>query len=321
MKQYEAKSIADVSIIMVTCKRPTLLANTLNSLQEQTVRPAEVLIIDNGSTPTHIAEIQDLISDRPHIKLFTPGLSNTSAARNFGLDHASSTYLIVLDDDDFLHCEALQTMVTKMDKEQLDICFTNYLFFHSDSINIEARSLDQSYRAQRMLIALAANIAQSLPSLRVRKNSFAFICYFSPIIHAVMLRRGCIKSIRFDTSMTFCEDLNFWHQLTISTSQIGFCNLTLSYYRRHAGNLTNEYSITDSFKFYQGILDSETLEEPIDLFFLHLKLWKYGRRLKEHQSQAILSRSHLMKSWRLWLTLPLILPSLLLLRYNRTVGK
>lgn len=88
----------DVSVIVCThrMERWSWLLECLASLERQTLRPREVIIVVDGSL-----EIRERLAERngPEITLFAAQPSGLSAAKNLGLAHASGTFVAFLDDD------------------------------------------------------------------------------------------------------------------------------------------------------------------------------------------------------------------------------
>jgi glycosyltransferase involved in cell wall biosynthesis len=89
-----------ISIIIPTYNRSSLLEETLDALCRQTAPHylGEVIIINDGSTDL-TDEVVDGFSDRLPIRYFRQARSGVSSARNRGLREASSSVVLLLDDD------------------------------------------------------------------------------------------------------------------------------------------------------------------------------------------------------------------------------
>lgn len=85
----------DVSVIIPTWNRPSLLSRVLESLAAQsTDRRFEVIIVENGSV--HTTSLADRFPTFHFLRLPERGVC---AARNAGALHAQGALLIFLDDD------------------------------------------------------------------------------------------------------------------------------------------------------------------------------------------------------------------------------
>jgi glycosyltransferase involved in cell wall biosynthesis len=84
-----------ISVVIVTYNRPLEVQETVRSLLNQSVKPFEILVIDDGSDPRLRMTV-----DFPNFKLIRfdkeRGLSNS---RNFGINEAKGEYVAFLDDD------------------------------------------------------------------------------------------------------------------------------------------------------------------------------------------------------------------------------
>jgi glycosyltransferase involved in cell wall biosynthesis len=90
-----------VSVVIVTKDRPENLRNLLRSLVGQSLKPDEVLVVDNNSSKSYKAvfsEFQSRLSLRTVVEI-TPGIP---AARNRGIREAKGEIILFTDDD----CEA-----------------------------------------------------------------------------------------------------------------------------------------------------------------------------------------------------------------------
>ncbi len=84
-----------ISVVIVTYNRPLEVQDTVRSLLNQSVKPFEILVIDDGSKPP-----LRMMVDSQVLNLIRfdeeRGLSNS---RNFGINEAKGEYVAFLDDD------------------------------------------------------------------------------------------------------------------------------------------------------------------------------------------------------------------------------
>jgi len=86
------------SVVVVTKDRPELIGELLESLTRQTLRPDEVLVIDNNSSASYdeaLAPYRDRLPLRVVVEA-TPGIA---AARNRGIREATGEIVAFTDDD------------------------------------------------------------------------------------------------------------------------------------------------------------------------------------------------------------------------------
>lgn len=85
-----------ISCIIPTCDRPDLLKESLQSIFNQTIKPCEIIIINNGREEINLLDNHNLT-----VKIFNIiPYAGVAQARNFGAYQATGDYLAFLDDDD-----------------------------------------------------------------------------------------------------------------------------------------------------------------------------------------------------------------------------
>lgn len=89
----------NLSIVICTFNRASLLELALNSIAKQTTAPYEVLVIDNKSTDNTKEIVSVFQNTIPYLKYYYEKNIGLSQARNRGVRESSGDYLAFLDDD------------------------------------------------------------------------------------------------------------------------------------------------------------------------------------------------------------------------------
>jgi len=104
----ETVSGPKVSVIVPAYNAEQGIQTTLKSLQEQTWRNLEILVVDDSSTDQTREVVQDFMKKDDRIEwLSTPVNSGAYTARNIGLEAATGEYVTVHDADDWSHVEKI----------------------------------------------------------------------------------------------------------------------------------------------------------------------------------------------------------------------
>ena len=105
---------SDISVIIPTCDRPEYVREAIASALAQTVRPHEILVIDNGTRELRLDGFP------PEVKLhrIAPRIG-PARARNFGAAVATGAYLAFLDDDDWWEPSFLANARAVLDGENV----------------------------------------------------------------------------------------------------------------------------------------------------------------------------------------------------------
>ena len=95
----EAKQI---SVVIPLYNKESEIERALRSVVEQSLRPHEVIVVDDGSTDSSAAIVERFISEHPNhnIRLIRQKNSGVSAARNRAISLATTEYVALLDGDD-----------------------------------------------------------------------------------------------------------------------------------------------------------------------------------------------------------------------------
>ncbi len=91
--------VAPLDVVVRTASRHRLLREALQSLAQQLVKPARVIVVDDGAVPS--AAVCREFEDRLPVEVVeTGGGAGRSAAAQLGLERASASHVVFLDDDD-----------------------------------------------------------------------------------------------------------------------------------------------------------------------------------------------------------------------------
>ena len=119
-----------VTIIIPTYNRDMFLNRCLNSLYEQTYRPLEIIIIDDGSKDKTYEVVQEFISKFPtngfEIIYFFQNNNGAPSARNKGISESSGDWIQFLDSDDYLPNNKITNQVASLKKAKADLSLCNY---------------------------------------------------------------------------------------------------------------------------------------------------------------------------------------------------
>lgn len=104
-----------VSVIIPVWNRKRFLADAVESVQRQTYRPLEILVVDDGSTDGTrecLEKVAGKRADGVSIRPFFRSHEGVSAARQFGLENAAGDFIQFLDSDDVLLPEKISKQVS-----------------------------------------------------------------------------------------------------------------------------------------------------------------------------------------------------------------
>lgn len=116
-----------VSIVIPTFNRVKFLQEALNSIWEQSYRPIEVLVVDDGSSDSTKFLVESWIREKNSsnftVLYFYQSRCGAQVARNLGLIESTGEYIQFLDSDDTLLPEKLQWAVKILEDQEKDFVY------------------------------------------------------------------------------------------------------------------------------------------------------------------------------------------------------
>jgi len=109
--------VSKVSVIMPCYNDGAYIREALASVNAQTYKDIEVIIIDDGSDDPNTLQILDNISES-NIKLLKTKRLRPAGARNEGISQATGKYILPLDADDIIEPEYIEKAVSIMEKDE-----------------------------------------------------------------------------------------------------------------------------------------------------------------------------------------------------------
>ena len=209
-----------VSVVMPVYNGATYLRTALDSVFRQTVRPHEIIVVDDGSTddtPDILAQYGAAIT-----VLRQPNAGN-AAARNTGAAVATGRWMAVLDADDEWEATKLEQQLQVC--QDVDLVHTRVVHVHDDSSVHDPAEQDSAVCEGNVLRELLA-------------DNF--------IVHSSVLVR--LESVRqvggYDESLLSCCDWDLWIRMAFRGLRVRRCALPLTRYRWRAGSVSKDYRQT-----------------------------------------------------------------------------
>jgi glycosyltransferase involved in cell wall biosynthesis len=105
---------ATVTAILPVFNGRAFLAEAVKSVMAQTLRPVELIVVDDGSTDGSLEELEKLTESPFPIRILRQTNRGQSAARNLAAKQAQGEYLAFLDQDDRWYPQHLELLVAPL---------------------------------------------------------------------------------------------------------------------------------------------------------------------------------------------------------------
>jgi glycosyltransferase involved in cell wall biosynthesis len=212
------KSASYAAILCTYNSEETALA-ALNAILNQSIKPNEIIIIDDCSQDATIEIIQNAIKSLPEVNFIKNELNlGQSASRNKAAQIANSEILIFFDDDDISKPERAQAHM-QMYQGSADISFVSSSKKYTNGYSVDCINQKLSLKdlsAKDWVLKLTTGKAKS-----VLKNLWV-PCSTCAVNRAYFLSIG-----GFDTSMRRLEDAEFFVRVAIAKGSASWSNENL----------------------------------------------------------------------------------------------
>lgn len=115
-----------VTVVVPVYNAETTVAKTVASLQAQTYKNLDILLINDGSTDNSLEICEKLASEDLRVRVHDQENAGVSAVRNKGIELAKGTYLAFADSDDVFDPKMIEVLLENMVKENADISVCSY---------------------------------------------------------------------------------------------------------------------------------------------------------------------------------------------------
>lgn len=220
-----------VSIITPTFNSAKFIAQTIQSVQNQTYNNWELIIVDDCSTDRTISIINDFIANDKRIYLYQLNQnSGAGIARNLAIEKANGRFIAFLDSDDLWKPEKLNKQVNFLISNNLPFTFSYY-----ESINEEGNPIHKITKAPKNLTYKQLFFCNFVGNL----TGIYDVNYFGKIpISKIRKRQDWIVWLtilkKIKAAKPFPESLAYYRIRTdsISASKIGLLKSNYSVYRQ-----------------------------------------------------------------------------------------
>lgn len=135
-----------VSVIVPVYNPGAYLVQCLDSLCGQTLKDLEIICVEDGSTDTSPAILEDYAAKDPRITVLAHAQNRgCAAARNTGMAAARGTYIHFLDSDDWIDPGYLEELVTIAEREGLPLVMNSNILLEAEGgpgVRFEPGSFD-----------------------------------------------------------------------------------------------------------------------------------------------------------------------------------
>lgn len=131
-----------IGVVVAVYNTEKWLGECLESLVNQTKKFSEIVLVDDGSTDGSLMICKRFKSRYPEINVYYQKNGKQGKARNNGISHISSEYLLFVDSDDILYPDTVERLSNILSKKRYDAVYFEAEIFGK-------KELFQSYHYNR----------------------------------------------------------------------------------------------------------------------------------------------------------------------------
>jgi glycosyltransferase involved in cell wall biosynthesis len=210
-----------VSCVIPTFNSARFLAEAVASALAQTLPPAEVIVVDDGSTD----ETCDIAASfGGKVRLIQQPTAGPSATRNTGIRNAQGDFVAFLDADDRWHTEKLARQLDRLKTGRPpDVCVAMVQSFWMPELDTEYQRLRDHSRAQ------------PVPGY---------------VSGTMVTRRDVFDRVGlFDERLWFGDSADWFTRAEAADLDVVLLPEVLLYHRMHAGNITRRRAVDSKKEF------------------------------------------------------------------------
>lgn len=208
-----------VSVVIPARNAAQTLAETLDSLLQQTFTDWEALVVDDGSTDQTVEVVERYAASDRRFSLLPEAGVGAAGARNAGISAAQYRYLLFLDADDWLLPSHLDRLISALREDSL--------------LDVAVCGWAHVTPAREFVFEQRDGDCGDL------FKAHAQYCY--SLIHTYLLDRAVVEEAGgFDTDFETCEDWDLFQRIARAGARFGRVADILAAYRMRGGSTSSD---------------------------------------------------------------------------------
>lgn len=232
-----AQNLPIISIIMPIYNSEQYLRKSLDSLTSQTLYNIEIICINDGSHDGSLDILTEYANNDTRVKVFSQENAGPACARNVGLSHVTSPYLMFCDSDDWYEPGMCAKMLQTITRNQVDFVMCDANIFEEDHNHYRSQeTIEYHHSKLHGEITLTDDIKPQITVLLWNK-----------IFKMDFVRQ---YQITFPTGYEHDDAAFIWQYLAVSSAAIGLDDKLYNYLLRGDSIMGKVYSNKNKHKIY-----------------------------------------------------------------------
>lgn len=225
-----------ISIVIPIYNAEKYLEECLNSIKNQTYKNFEVIMVNDGSKDESETICKRFLEYDARFRYFTKENGGVSSARNLGLDNVKGDFITFIDSDDWIAENHLELLINSIKKTNSDIVVSCYKEFDN---NIDTYYTIVYTKQEKNLLNFEKMNRDDFLTIFPKLMSLN-VCFNNAV--AKLFRKELVNNLRFDTSIKYGEDLDFYFSLYLNVESISYVDELTYVYRIHGDSTTSNFN-------------------------------------------------------------------------------
>jgi glycosyltransferase involved in cell wall biosynthesis len=239
---------SDISVVIPVYNGQAHIAKAIDSVMRQTLAPAEIIVVNDGSTDN---TLDVLLAYAAHVTIITTPNRGVSSARNTGMKTVKTEWIAFLDADDEWHDDKLEKQARYLAaRPQAGLCCCDYSY------------QDRHCPETTYFTHLASTKFGNVNAWAAHPLCGLIAVNFVGTASTVLVKRKLLQTLGgFDSKYKQAEDYDLWIRCALHA---GFAVMPDVLVRkvRHSHNLTNDQA--ETMHFHELVLEDHRRRNTFD---------------------------------------------------------
>ena len=234
-----------VSVIVPIYNVEQYLERCIKSIQNQTYKDLEIILVDDGSPDNCGAICDRYAAEDKRIKVIHKENGGLSDARNFGIHAATGEYFFLVDSDDWIHNQAVEILMQMIVQNSCQVVICGYQYAYEGKEYTDDK-LSVKYvvdKYQDVDTYIAQDIYFSCPDKRLEYTVAWNKIYHKDLFKDISYPKGKVHEDEYTT-----------FKLLHGAKKIGIIDLPLYYYFVRENSIMGEFK-QNRFDVFDGYIE------------------------------------------------------------------
>ena len=273
-----------VSVIIPVYNMEKYLLRCLRSVMKQTLKEIEIICVNDGSTDSSLAILQECANNDNRITIIDKKNTGYGNTMNIGIEQAKGDYIGIVESDDFIHPAMYENLYRTAIQQSAEVVKANY-FIYSNAAKEETVYLEALQEC------MYHEVIEPMKDFK--------IFFVSPSIWSAIYSRQFINSnnIRFlNTKGASYQDTSFYFKTCFCAKRMYLLKEAYVYYwidneNSSVNNPKKIFCVCDELNEIQNFLSLYNVEHQWEIalrYKFQVYIWNYNRLSLPYQYAFLL---------------------------------